>query len=85
MKRRELERLETIKRLNAAKARMEVYDQDSDSDIKELLQAFDPKIKKSPPCSKMPSSLHLSQAQPAKSVQPATDKHHEDTMLLKKL
>ena len=82
VKRRELERLETIKRLNAAKARMEVYDQDSDSDIKELLQAFDPKIKKPPTLAKMSSSQHLSQAQPAKSVQPATDKHHEDTMLL---
>lgn len=81
-KRRELERLETIKRLNAANARTEVYEQDSASDIKELLQAFDPKLNRPSPSAKKSMSQQPSQAQSVKSVKPAASINHDDSTML---
>lgn len=82
-KRREVERLEAVKNLNAAKARMEVYEQDSDADLKALLQAFNPRLEGPLPTAKKSLSHRPSQGQSAAPVQPATVLSHDDnTMLL---
>ncbi|XP_073667523.1 uncharacterized protein [Paramisgurnus dabryanus] len=72
-KRRELERLETIKRLNAAKARMQVYEQTKDSkeETRELLRDCTSVIKNIP---KLSSSV-LQSIPPQESV---TKSHQEE-------
>lgn len=78
-KRRELERLETVKRLNAAKARMEIYDKESDSDIEELLSNFNHNLNTQ---SRTNIPQKPVQPQTTKPAPPATNNHNEETMLL---
>ncbi|KAJ8342594.1 hypothetical protein SKAU_G00325220 [Synaphobranchus kaupii] len=80
-KRRQIERLETVKKMNAAKARLQVYEQEvgSDEEISELLHDCKPMQEKPVPNPRSLPVHHVTPPQYVTHVQPASNAHQEDS------
>lgn len=80
-KRREITRLETVKTMNAAKARLQVYEQEvsSDDDISELLRDSMPVQFKRESRSKYPTAQHVADPHNATQGRPAAGSDSRDT------